>query len=219
MKYRLAIFDLDGTVLDTLADLADATNAALLQGGYPVRTKEEICSFVGDGIQKLIERALPSGATKSEVVQTLQIFKEYYGAHCADKTRPYEGICRLLSRLRAVGVKTAILSNKADFATRALAKTYFEGLFDAVAGEREHQGIPKKPSPEGVQLLCEECGVSAAETVYIGDSEVDVKTAKNAGVDAVLVSWGFRSRKALLASGAKVIVDAPKELQELVLNI
>ena len=218
MAYRLAIFDLDGTVLDTLGDLADATNAALALGGYPARTVGEVCSFVGDGIQKLIERALPSGTSESEVRRVLALFVDHYRAHCAVKTRPYAGICEMLADLRARGVKTAVLSNKANFATQALAKTYFDGLFDAVAGEREREGIPKKPAPDGVWLLLRACGVAANEAVYIGDSEVDVATAKNAGLDAILVSWGFRSREVLAAHGAKVIVDTPKELQDLVLN-
>ncbi len=218
MKYRLAIFDLDGTVLSTLADLANAANAALRMGGYPTRTTAQICSFVGDGIKKLIERALPEGVGEGEIARVLAIFTSYYAAHCAEKTRPYEGIPDLLLALRAAGVKTAILSNKADFATRALAKTYFDGLFDAVVGERESEGIPKKPAPDGVYLLLSACGVAAAEAVYIGDSEVDIKTAKNAGLDAILVSWGFRSREALLESGAKVIADTPKELEALILD-
>ena len=218
MKYRLAIFDLDGTVLDTLDDLFDAANAALFMGGYQTRTKEEICSFVGDGIKMLIERALPKGVGEGELARVLKLFTDYYAAHCADKTKPYLGICEMLGDLRAKGVKTAVLSNKADFATQALAKTYFAGLFDAVAGEREREGVPKKPAPDGVHLLLRACDVDAADAVYIGDSDVDVKTAANAGLDAILVSWGFRSREQLLANGAKVIADTPKELQALILN-
>ena len=218
MTYRLAIFDLDGTVLDTLDDLADAANAALVLGGYPTRTKEEICAFVGDGIKKLIERALPDRSGDGEIARVLKLFVDYYGVHCAEKTRPYEGIREMLADLRAKGVKTAVLSNKANFATQALAKTYFDGLFDAVAGERESEGIPKKPAPDGVWLLLRACGVAANEAVYIGDSEVDVLTAKNAGLDAVLVSWGFRTREVLLESGAKVIVDTPEELEALLLG-
>ena len=217
MKYRLAIFDLDGTVLDTLADLADATNAALCEYGYPTRTVGEVRAFIGDGIQKLIERALPHGASEGEVERVLSFFRSYYGAHCAVKTAPYEGIVDLLLTLRRSGVRTAVLSNKADFATQALVKTYFEELFDLVAGEREREGIPKKPAPDGVYLLLDACGVTAAETVYIGDSEVDIATARNAGLDAILVSWGFRTREALLACGAKVIVDTPEELEALLI--
>lgn len=217
--YRLAIFDLDGTILDTLDDLTDAANAALSMGGYPTRTKAEICSFVGDGIKKLIERALPHGASDGEIARVLKLFVDYYGAHCAEKTGPYAGIPDVLRSLRARGVKTAVLSNKADFATQMLAKAYFEGLFDAVAGEREREGIPKKPAPDGAWLLLRECGVTANEAVYIGDSEVDVLTAKNAGLDAILVSWGFRTREVLLESGATVIADTPKELENLILNV
>ena len=206
---KLAIFDLDGTVLDTLDDLADAVNAVLTVHGYPTHTRAEICSYVGNGIALLIARALPSGTDEVTVQAVLADFKKYYAAHCADKTAPYAGIPALLCQLRTAGVYTAVLSNKADFATQALCKQYFAGLFDAVAGEKEAEGIPKKPAPDAVFALMRALGVDAAQTVYIGDSEVDVQTAANAGVDAVLVSWGFRTKAELLAAGASLVVDTP----------
>ena len=211
-QYQLAIFDLDGTVLDTLDDLADSVNAVLVKNGYPTHTREAICGFVGNGIRLLIARALPRDASEQTVERVLADFKVYYAAHCAEKTAPYPGIPTLLARLRAAGVRTAVLSNKADFATQALCGNYFAGLFDAVAGEREAEGIPKKPAPDAVYAMMRDLGLTAADTVYIGDSEVDVQTARNAGVDAVLVSWGFRSAEMLHRAGATVVVDTPEAL-------
>ena len=219
MKYRLAIFDLDGTLLDTLDDLTDATNVALRENGYPIHTKKEICAFVGDGIKKLIERAVPLHAGQQDIARVFAAFVAYYTAHCADKTAPYEGIIPLLHALRAAGVKTAVLSNKADHATKALCNLYFAGLFDVVVGERESEGIPKKPAPDGVFAIMRECGTAACDTVYIGDSEVDLVTAKNAGTHVISVAWGFRSVELLRENGAKVFADTPRELEALILNM
>ena len=209
-QYKLAIFDLDGTVLDTLDDLVDSVNAVLMKHAYPTHTRAEICSYVGNGIALLIARAVPKGTSKQDELAVLADFKDYYKTHCAEKTAPYKGIPEMLARLRAAGVQTAVLSNKADFATQALCKQYFAGLFDAVAGEREAEGIPKKPAPDAVFALMKQLGAVACETVYIGDSEVDVQTAVNAGVDAILVSWGFRTAEALRAAGACVVLDTPE---------
>ena len=218
MKYRLAIFDLDGTVLNTLADLADAVNAALSTCDYPTRTEEQVRDFIGDGIKKLIERAVPADTATQDIARVYAAFVAHYTAHCADKTAPYAGIVATLRTLRARGVKTAVLSNKADSATVSLCKTYFEGLFDVVMGERESEGVPKKPAPDAVFSIMAQCGALAADTVYIGDSEVDIKTAANAGVDVISVSWGFRSLDLLLKNGAGVIVDTPKELEALIID-
>ena len=218
MKYRLAIFDLDGTVLNTLADLTHAVNVALAACGYPTRTQAQVCSFVGNGIKKLIARAVPAHTSQQDIARVHAAFTAYYGAHCADKTAPYEGTLSMLRELRARGVKTAVLSNKADYATGVLCNAYFEGLFDVVAGERESEGIPKKPTPDAVLAIMVQCGVTAAETVYIGDSEVDIQTAANAGIDVISVSWGFRSADFLRENGAKVIADTPKELEALILD-
>lgn len=217
-QYKLAIFDLDGTVLDTLDDLADSVNAVLVKNGYPTHTRAEICSYVGNGIRLLITRALPVGTDAQTAEAVLADFKAYYGAHCAVKTAPYAGVPAMLARLREAGVLTAVLSNKADFATQALCGQYFAGLFDAVAGEREAEGIPKKPAPDAVFALMRMLGVTAEETVYVGDSEVDVQTAKNAGVDALLVSWGFRTRETLLAAGAAAVVDTPEAILQKILG-
>lgn len=216
--YKLAIFDLDGTVLDTLLDLAAAVNFALQKNGYPTRTVEEVCSFVGNGIKRLIDRAVPTGTAEAAIAAVFADFKAYYALHCADKTAPYEGVIEMLTALRATGMKTAVLSNKADFATQALCKTYFSGLFDLVAGEREDAGVRKKPAPDAAFAMMSALAVTPAETVYIGDSEVDLLTAKNAGVDAVSVSWGFRPSEFLRQSGASVIADTPQQLTEILLT-
>jgi len=217
-RYKLVIFDLDGTVLDTLDDLADSVNAVLLKNHYPTHTREEICSYVGNGIGLLISRALPQATPEREVLAVLADFKAYYAENCAVKTAPYGGVLAMLARLREAGVQTAVLSNKADFATQALCKRYFNGLFDVVAGEREAEGIPKKPAPDAVFAIMKALGVTAKDTVYVGDSEVDVQTAKNAGVDAILVSWGFRSRQALYEAGAALVVDTPDAVLQHVLG-
>ncbi len=213
-KYRLAVFDLDGTILDTLDDLADSLNAVLAQNGYPQRTRDEVRRFVGNGIRTLILRALPEGTDDAEIDRIFGIFKDYYQQHCAEKTAPYEGIPMLLRILRAAGMRSAVLSNKADAAVQALCAQYFKGLLAAARGERAP--FPRKPEPDSLLDLLRELEVSAADAVYIGDSEVDVATARNAGMHAVLVDWGFRDRETLLAAGAQVIVsDTDALLREL----
>lgn len=210
MKYKLAIFDLDGTILDTLEDLTDSVNYALTECGYPTRTITEVRSFVGNGIRRLIERCLPTDAAKTEIDRVHGIFAAYYKAHCAVKTAPYRGTEALLQRLRDGGVLTAVLSNKADFAVQPLVQQYFPGLFDTALGERP--GVPRKPAPDGVHEILERLGVSKADAVYIGDSDVDITTAENAGMDCISVDWGFRDRAFLLEHGAKVIVSEPMEI-------
>lgn len=215
MKYKLAIFDLDGTILDTLEDLADAVNYALGECGYPLRTLEEVRRFVGNGIRKLIERAVPDGLTEEEINRVHQTFSAYYQEHCADKTRPYEGILPLLKRLRAAGCLTAVVSNKADVAVQPLCQQYYEGLFDYAVGERE--GIRRKPAPDAVQEVLRRLRVDAGEAVYIGDSEVDIQTAANAGLESIIVTWGFRDRAYLESQGGQRFVDRPEEIAEIIL--
>lgn len=216
--YQLAIFDLDGTLLDTLLDLAAAINAALKASGYPERSVDEVRSFVGDGIRKLIKRAVPVGTDEAGIARVHADFTAYYRVHSADRTVPYAGIVEMLAALRQRGVKTAVLSNKVDRATKALCEGYFAGLFDIVAGEREGEGIPKKPAPEGVFAILRAMGIPAEGAVYIGDSDVDIKTARNAGLDEILVSWGFRDVGFLRQNGARNIVDTAKELEALIVG-
>lgn len=216
MKYRLAMFDLDGTILNTLEDLTDSVNAVLQKHGFPTHSLDSICSFVGNGIFTLIQKALPANTDEEKLNAVFADFKVYYAAHCADKTKPYEGIVDLLSELRRAGVLTAVVSNKADFAVKELADRYFNGLFDVAVGERE--GVPRKPAPDSVFAVMRSLGCSAEESVYIGDSDVDVKTAKNANVDGIFVKWGFRSAKVLRACGAKMLVSTPDEIAKIILE-
>ena len=208
--YKTVIFDLDGTLLDTLDDLTDATNAALCEYGLPVRTKAEVCAFIGNGIKKLIERAI--GYPYENFDEVLQFFKVYYGAHCADKTQPYAGIIPLLQELKKRGVQTAVVSNKADFAVKQLANAYFGELLAEAVGENEEAGVRKKPAPDSVLAVMEKLGAEKRTTVYIGDSEVDVQTAKNAGVDGVCVTWGFREAEFLIENGAERLINQPSEI-------
>ncbi|WP_028510627.1 HAD family hydrolase [Ruminococcus sp. NK3A76] len=215
MRYKYVIFDLDGTILDTLDDLADAANAALASMGYPKRTKDEVRMFVGNGIRKLIERATPDGISEEDTVKTHEAFTAYYSVHCKDKTRPYEGIPELVSELKANGIRTAVVSNKADYAVKKLCEEYFGGIFDIAIGERE--GIRKKPAPDSVLEVMRALGADAEHTIYIGDSDVDIMTAKNSGIGCIGVSYGFRGRDFLKEHGAEVIADTVAELRELLL--
>ena len=201
MRKQLAIFDLDGTLLDTLDDLADAVNWALEQEGLPQRTREEVRAFVGNGIRSLIERAVPAGTAAAQTDRVFAAFKARYADHCADRTRPYPGIPELLAWLRAEGLRTAVVSNKADFAVQTLCRDYFPGLVDCAVGERA--GIPKKPAPDSVLEVLRTLKIPKEQAIYIGDSEVDVVTARNAGMDGILVLWGFRDRQTLERAGAK----------------
>jgi phosphoglycolate phosphatase len=214
MKYTLAIFDLDGTILNTLDDLADAVNYALEKSDYPKRTREEVRLFVGNGIRKLIERAVPENISENEINKVHSLFTEYYKEHCADKTREYDGITQLISKLREKNIKTAVVSNKADYAVKELCERYFDKMFDYYVGERE--GIRKKPCPDSVNEVIKTLKNEKNQTVYIGDSDVDIKTAKNASIDCISVDWGFRNRAFLLENGAQTIVSTTDELFEMI---
>ena len=210
--YETILFDLDGTLLDTLEDLTNATNFALAKFGYLKRSQEEVCSFVGNGIAKLIERAI--GEKTQDFLEVLESFKGYYGAHCAEKTKPYEGILPLLKTLKEYGIRTAVVSNKADFAVKSLAKEYFDGLLMQAIGEDEERGIRKKPAPDTLLAVMKELQADPKTTLYVGDSEVDIQTAQNAGIDCLCVTWGFRKREFLEAQGGKLFVDHPIEILE-----
>lgn len=212
--YKTVIFDLDGTLLDTLADLHASVNAALSAFGLPSRSLDEVRSFVGNGIAKLIERAI-GGAAHPNFEGVFSAFKGHYGAHCKDKTKPYDGILPLLQRLQSAGVQTAVVSNKADFAVKLLAEEYFQGLLLDAVGENEGAGVRKKPAPDSLFAVMEKLNAKKAETLYVGDSEVDIQTAQNAGVACVSVTWGFKDREFLLANGAKLLVDTPCELAKI----
>ena len=214
MRYELAVFDMDGTILNTLDDLTDATNHALRTFGYPEHSIEEVRFFVGNGIAKLIERATPAGTSEEERAKVRAEFMDYYKIHSADKTGPYTGINDLLKKLRAAGVKTAVVSNKPDVAVRELVKTYYDGLFDAAVGDMEGQAV--KPAPDMCLKVFKELGMGPEKAVYIGDSDTDIMTARNAGLDEILVSWGFRGREFLTEHGAKNICDTPDEVYDVI---
>ena len=209
--YKTIIFDLDGTLLDTLDDLTDSTNAVLDKFGLKRRTREEVRAFVGNGIAKLIERAVGQDGIKYHA-EAVAEFKRYYGEHCAEKTAPYPGILSLLQTLKEQGIKTAVVSNKADFAVKSLAKTYFDGLLLSAVGEDEEKGIRKKPAPDSLLAVMEQLSAVAETTLYVGDSEVDIQTAKNAGVDCLCVTWGFRDKAYLVEEGGRLFVDTAAEI-------
>lgn len=210
MKYSLVIFDMDGTILNTLGDLAGSLNFALAESGYPLRSIDEVRAFVGNGIRKLIERGVPEGTDAEHTEKVLNDFAAHYKLHCSDMTRAYDGIIPLLKKLREQGVKTAVVSNKADFAVGRLCVQYFDGLFDSAVGEKPE--ILKKPAPDSVNAVLKELGVDREKAVYVGDSEVDIETAANAEMDCVIVDWGFRDAAFLRERGADVIVSSPEEL-------
>ncbi len=213
-KYSLALFDMDGTILNTLEDLADSLNYALAKSNYPSRSLDEVRRFVGNGIRKLIERGVPEGVGTEDIDRVQSDFAGHYKLHNADKTRAYDGVIPLLKELRALGVKTAVVSNKADVAVQPLCQRYFDGLFDLAVGERP--GMLRKPAPDCVNAVLSELGVERRDAVYIGDSEVDIETAKNAGMDAIIVDWGFREADFLKSRGAEVIVSSPGQVLELI---
>ena len=209
---KLVIFDLDGTLLDTIADLAESANYALKQLGYPTHPVEVIRTYVGNGINKLLERSLPADEQTEENVMRMRThFIPYYDAHNADLSAPYPGIVSLLEELQAKGLMIAVASNKYQEATVKLVKHYFPTIrFVEVLGQRE--GINVKPDPTIVFDILKKADVSAEETLYVGDSGVDMQTALNAGVDAVGVTWGFRSRAELESFCPKGLIDKAEEL-------
>ena len=210
MRYEAVIFDLDGTLLDTLDDLKDSLNYTLKKNNLPERTREEVRLFVGNGIRKLMERGVPTGTDEAVIDKVYSDFTEHYKIHCNDKTKPYGGVLNMLEKLKQNGVKLAVLSNKADYAVQDLCKRYFCGYIDIAAGEIE--GIPKKPAPDGVYRTLEKLGVECGKCVYIGDSDVDVYTAKNSGMNCIAVDWGFRDKDVLINAGAEIIVSSPDGL-------
>ncbi len=209
---KAVIFDLDGTLLNTLDDLADSTNYALSKFGYPTRTIEEVRQFVGNGVAKLIERAIPEGKNNPNFEKCLAIFKENYAQNMYNKTAPYNGIIEMLSNLKSKGIKIAVVSNKFDLAVKELCKKYFEGFIDFAAGENEVQGIKKKPAPDTVISVLNEFNFAPEDAVYVGDSDVDIMTAKNSKMPCISVTWGFRDEKFLLENGATILINAPSEI-------
>jgi 2-phosphoglycolate phosphatase len=207
------IFDLDGTLLNTLGDLRAATNHALEVRGLPPHSMEEIRQFIGNGIRLLICRAMPEGTPEAEIDAALDDFKAYYAAHIHDRTVPYDGIPQLLTALRKRGIKVAVLSNKIDSASQQLIEYFFPGKTDVVFGE--HVGVPRKPDPTSCRMVMQQLGVQPEQVLYVGDSGTDMQTAKNAGLYAVGVTWGFRSKEVLLENGADVLVHRPEQILQI----
>ncbi len=209
-KYKTYIFDLDGTLLSTLADLAASTNYALRTHHMPERSIDEVRRFVGNGVKKLMERAIPDGLNNPLFEETFATFRQHYMQHNLDTTQPYPGIMQLLEQLKAEGKNIAVVSNKFYAATRELCRHFFGDLVPVAIGERED--IRKKPAPDTVIEALRELGVDKEGAVYIGDSDVDIMTAKNSGMPCVSVLWGFRDKEFLLEHGATTLISQPEEM-------
>ena len=216
MSYKAVLFDMDGTLLDTLEDLCDSTNHALAQMGYPLRGIEEIRRFIGNGAEKQIRRAVPEGTSEGKIMETLAAFRAYYQDHCQIKTKVYDGLLDVLSELKEKGVKMAVVSNKPDAAVKKLSREYFGDRLDYAIGPSD--GVRCKPYPDMAEEALKALGVEKKDAVFVGDSEVDVQTGLNAGLDVIAVSWGFRSRKVVIEAGAKMIADDAGELEKLILE-
>ena len=210
IPYTTAVFDLDGTLLDTLEDLYRATNLALSRHTLPVRTRDEVRMFVGNGVETLIRRAVPAGTCEETICAVLADFKATYAAICEDHTAPYEGILELLTRLKEAGIRVGVSSNKFDAATKKLCKQYFGDLVEVAVGEGAD--IRKKPMPDTVFEVLRVLGATADKAVYIGDSDVDIATARNAGMPCISVTWGLRDEDFLIDHGATRLVHTPDEL-------
>lgn len=215
--YRTVIFDLDGTLLNTLEDLADAGNWVCRRNGWPEHSLEEYRAMVGHGISNLVQKFSPEGCRSPlMLVNTLAQFNEYYGAHNMDKTLPYDGMPELVAELGRRNMKLAVYSNKADKFSRQIVEHYFPGAFTLVRGKV--RGVPVKPDPTGVRQILTELGADPDQTLFVGDSSVDMETAHNAGLAACGVTWGFRSRESLAAAGADFLADTPEELSSVILD-
>ncbi len=204
------VFDMDGTVLNTVADLTVSVNYVLDRFGMPGHTEEEYKKFFGSGIRYALECAVPEGTKAETIDEMLPVFKEHYDAHCLDKTGPYDGILELMKALKERGYKMAIVSNKIDSAVKELNERFFSEYVDVAIGEKE--GIRRKPAPDTVFTALKELGSDVSEAVYIGDSEVDFQTAVNSGLPCISVLWGFRDKDFLIQQGATVFAETPGEI-------
>lgn len=210
---KFIIFDMDGTLLDSLTDLQNTLNYCFRKVGFPERSYQEVRSFVGNGLRTLIERAVPKDTTERKIDEILEDFKPHYMAHCTDFTAPYEGITDMLAKLKEAGYKMAIVSNKADEALKHLSNQFFGDYIDVAIGERA--GMNKKPAPDLVYLAMEELDATKENTVYVGDSEVDYQTAVNSGLRCISVLWGFRDKDLLENYGADCFASAPEDVVEI----
>lgn len=216
MKYQTVLFDLDGTLLNTLDDLTDSTNAALRQCGYPARTREEVRLFVGNGVRRLMERAVPPGTGQADMLRCLERFKTHYSAHMEDKTAPYPGVCDLLEKLRRRGCRLGIISNKFDAAVKGLNSRWFSQWVEVAVGESET--VRPKPSPDAVLAAMAQLDAQPSATLYVGDSDVDVHTAHNAQLPCAGVLWGFRDAHVLQQAGVDYIIKNTDELLDIIIK-
>ena len=216
MRCKAVLFDMDGTVLDTLGDLTNAVNHTLRVFGMPERTRREAASFLGNGAAYLVSHSVPSGCSPELEAEVLAFYKPWYDAHCLIKTAPYEGILPMMHALKKQGLRLAIISNKPDRAVQELSAAFFPDLLELSVGESP--SVRRKPAPDTVLTAAAQIGLSVDQCVYVGDSEVDLLTARNAGMDCISVTWGFRDEPQLIEAGAVTLVHTPKELEELLLG-
>lgn len=214
MKYNTIIFDLDGTLLNTLYDLRDSLNEILIKFGYEEKSIEDLKRFVGNGVDNLVRLSVPETCGKEKIGKILIEFRELYSHNLQNKTRPYHGIMELLLDLNRYNYKLGIVSNKFDSAVKELSGIYFGNLIQVAIGETDH--IKRKPAPDSVYAAVRELGSELGKTILVGDSETDVRTAKNAGIPCTGVTWGFRCREILHAEGADYIIDTPRELMTII---
>ena len=211
MRYKAVLFDMDGTVLDTLADLTNAINHTLSDYGMPLLEKRQVAQYLGNGAAWLMSRAVPEGTPDALREEMLRAYQPWYDSHCAILTAPYPGIVSLMQALREAGVKQAVISNKQDTAVKQLAAQHFPGLLETAVGESET--VRRKPNPDAVLAALREMGVEKRDAVYVGDTEVDLRTAENAGLACAVVGWGFRTVEQLYEAGAEHIFQSAEELR------
>ena len=213
--YKNIFFDLDGTLINSIYDLHDSVNYILNKYGYKERSLEEVNSFVGNGLKKLLLLSLPEKRDDFDLIYNE--FRDYYFTHCLIKTKPYDGIIEVLKKLKLKGIKLAVITNKPQNAAQEICEKFFNGLFDVVTGEKE--GIARKPEPEMVEITLKKLNAQKSETLYVGDSEVDILTGKNAGLKVLSVSYGFRDKTYLKSQGAGDIVDNTVDIYSFIVKI
>ena len=214
MKYEAVVFDLDGTLTDTLSDLKNSVNYALSECGFPERSLDEVRRFVGNGVRRLMYLSVPDGTPQTTAEDCLAVFKKHYKENSLVETKPYDGIMPMLNELKRRGIKTAVVTNKMQEAAADIVRFFFDGLIDETIGQTD--GAAQKPQPDGVFLALKKLGVSTEKSVYVGDSDVDCVTARNAGLPCIGAAWGFRGREVLAENGADFIIDRPSEILDLI---